>query len=840
MTNHRPDDTGKYPQLQPSLINISKILPRLSIRSKLVIAFVGLSALPIVFVSVYGLYSNVRTMKRVAMESLTHDVRNIREQTGNFMAGVESDLQVLHNSFLFERYVMDAGRGLARHPKALLAQMEKELVAFARTKRIYYQIRIVDEQRDELLRIECAGILDSSLLWSAVPPEALHHGDESYYFVLTENLAAGQIAFSPAELVYRGETRVPVISFAMPLYRTGGHTGILIANVFARDLFQEMQTERTLGIDEKVVLVAGDGHYLYNSDQQGQWNKLIATREEDNLQKDYPPAIAEMIASGDEGTITEVIGDIIEHTPLFPLRPGMQPGQGAPTFTGQLFVFESVPRAAITRDARSFAVTFLGFLILFLAGAIVLGLLATRQFTRPISELRHGAAILSSGNYGERLRIQTGDEIEELAKQFNVMAASLEAHELEIQQHRTHLQQMVEHRTKELVDEKEKLQAILDNVASALVLLDKNFRIQTASAAFASITGLRQEDVLGQDSRVVLRNNGICKATPPPGGVTPEKVESHVDRSLDASGGERYIEHITVPIRKNGDVALLLQIITDITRRKRLEQNLIESEKLMATGEMSAIIAHGFHNSLTSIKMILQLQRESKQLGRSARKSLGVALDSIYRMETMVQELLNFARPSPMEFRSESLNNLVNDSLALVQPSIAQHRIELKKTLDAGLPPMLLDTPHMKEAIVNVLLNAVQADESKETKPGIGLLSVSTKKVVLARTLRDIGFRDAREREPDDQPLTGPEITLRKGTECAVVSIADSGPGIDRALLPRIFDPFFTTKTNGTGLGLPMVKRTVNAHNGIILVKTMKGKGATFEILLPLKRTGVS
>ena len=775
-------------------------------------------------------------MERVALESLTHDVQNIRERTGNFMAGVESDLQVLRGSFLFERYVHSAGSDVVAPPKELLRAMENELVAFARTKRIYYQIRIVNEERDEVLRVECAGILDSTFLWSALPAAGLHHGGESYYFVLTENLPVGQIAFSPAELVYRGETRVPVITFAMPLYRTGKRLGILVANVFARDLFREMQTERTLGIDEKVVLVAGDGHYLYNSDERNQWNKLIASREEDNLQKDYPPAIAHMITSGEEGSVTEGIDDIVAHTPLFPLRSGVQVEQVAAALTEPLFVFESVPRAAITRDARSFALTFLAFLILFLSGAIVLGLLATEQFTRPISELRQGAAILSSGNYGKRLRVQTGDEIEELAKQFNAMAASLEAHEQEIQQHRTHLQQMVENRTRELVDEKEKLQAILDNVASAFVLLDSDFRIQTASAAFASITGLRQEDVIGQDSRVVLWNNGICKETPARYHIIPERVESHVDRSLDRSGGERFIEHITVPIRKDGEVASLLQIITDITDRRRLEQNLIQSEKLMATGEMSAIIAHGFRNSLTSIKMILQLQSESKQLGRAGKKSLGVALDSIYRMEAMVQELLNFARPSPMEFRAESLNTLVSDSLTLVQPTISQHRIELKNTLDAGLPLMLLDTPHLKEAIVNILLNAVQAIETNEPAAGTGSLSISTKKVVLSRTLRDFSPREVLENQTEDQPSTGREITLRRGTECAVVSISDSGPGIDQTLLSRIFDPFFTTKTNGTGLGLPMVKRTVNAHGGIIVVKSTREKGATFEILLPLKR----
>ena len=109
-----------------------------------------------------------------------------------------------------------------------------------------------------------------------------------------------------------------------------------------------------------------------------------------------------------------------------------------------------------------------------------------------------------------------------------------------------------------------------------------------------------------------------------------------------------------------------------------------------------------------------------------------------------------------------------------------------------------------------------------------------TKKVVLSRMLRDFSPRGTTENQKDDQSSSGTEITLRRGTECALLSISDSGPGIEKTLLSRIFDPFFTTKTNGTGLGLPMVKRTVNAHGGIVLVKSVRGKGTTFEIYLPL------
>src|SRR5512143_1459101 len=102
----------------------------------------------------------------------------------------------------------------------------------------------------------------------------------------------------------------------------------------------------------------------------------------------------------------------------------------------------------------------------------------------------------------------------------------------------------------------------------------------------------------------------------------------------------------------------------------------------MATGEMSAIVAHGFRNSLTSIKMILQLEQESKRLSSERKKSLAVALDSIARMETMVQELLNFARPSPIELAVEDVNALAGDSMALLHARASDAGIELTQSFD--------------------------------------------------------------------------------------------------------------------------------------------------------------
>ncbi len=184
-------------------------------------------------------------------------------------------------------------------------------------------------------------------------------------------------------------------------------------------------------------------------------------------------------------------------------------------------------------------------------------------------------------------------------------------------------------------------------------------------------------------------------------------------------------------MKEDGQLTSILEIITDVTRRQKFEEHAVRTERLMAVGEMSAFIAHEIRNALTSIKMILQLQRESANSRRMDRKSLEVALDSIYHLEGVVTGLLNFARPRPFVFRQASLNAVVSTAVAFVRPHFSSKRISLQQKLDPVLPTMTLDVTHLREALVNFLLNAIQALD------GRGEISVRTSTKTLRETLRE-------------------------------------------------------------------------------------------------------
>ncbi|MBI2503734.1 MAG: histidine kinase, partial [Candidatus Latescibacteria bacterium] len=193
------------------------------------------------------------------------------------------------------------------------------------------------------------------------------------------------------------------------------------------------------------------------------------------------------------------------------------------------------------------------------------------------------------------------------------------------------------------------------------------------------------------------------------------------------------------------------------------------------------------------VKIILQLEMERQDLNGTDREALEVAANSALRMESMVSDLLKFARPTPPVFAPHDLNQIVEEGIALAQYQLNQQGVQIICRLAPDLPAVMVDESHLKEAFINLVLNAAAAVAEE------GEMVVET-----------------RRRE------TAVEVT-----------VADDGCGIPEPHLGRIFDPFFTTRPEGTGLGLSIVRRTVEQHGGTISVESREGQGTRFTIRLP-------
>jgi signal transduction histidine kinase/uncharacterized protein YigA (DUF484 family) len=239
---------------------------------------------------------------------------------------------------------------------------------------------------------------------------------------------------------------------------------------------------------------------------------------------------------------------------------------------------------------------------------------------------------------------------------------------------------------------------------------------------------------------------------------------------------------------------------------RKLEETqaqLIQSAKLAAVGELAAGVAHEINNPLTSIIGFTRLLLDDLPPDHPMRADLETIDREAARTRHIVRTLLDFARTGEPVLVPADLNALVDESIMLVCTRSALARISLEKDL-SELPPVMLDINQIKQVLVNLLNNSVQAMSEG------GCLKVVT---------------SLAEREIDHVPRL-----------MAAVQVSDSGVGIPAENLGRIFDPFFTTKEvgQGTGLGLSVSYSIVEKHNGRIEVSSAPGKGSTFTVLLPV------
>jgi signal transduction histidine kinase len=228
---------------------------------------------------------------------------------------------------------------------------------------------------------------------------------------------------------------------------------------------------------------------------------------------------------------------------------------------------------------------------------------------------------------------------------------------------------------------------------------------------------------------------------------------------------------------------------------------MVKRERLAALGELSAIVAHEVRNPLGVIfNAVSSLRRLMLPQGDAA-MLLDILAEESDRLNRMVGDLLDYTRPRDPVLQPEDLARVLQDSLdAACQqtPGAADRNVTIAQEVEAGLPHVPMDRRLIRQALVNVAVNALQS------MPQGGRLHV----------------RASREE--------------REGRGLLRIDVADEGPGIPAELLHRVFEPFFTTKAQGTGLGLAVVKRILDEHHGEIAVDSSPGRGTTFTFRLPL------
>ena len=227
---------------------------------------------------------------------------------------------------------------------------------------------------------------------------------------------------------------------------------------------------------------------------------------------------------------------------------------------------------------------------------------------------------------------------------------------------------------------------------------------------------------------------------------------------------------------------------------KKSREALARSETLVALGQLSAGIAHEIRTPLTSIKLFIQSLEEELPLDDEQNRGFDIIRGEIDRMEETVRRFLDFARTAEPKFEMVAINKIIADAVSLVKTRIKRRGIILE-TSEGALPPISADKKQLTQVFLNLFLNSIEA------MPAGGKIVVS--------------------------------VGLNENEESLMITVEDTGCGIEESEIPYIFDPFFTTKETGTGMGLAIVYNAIEQHSGKIEVESRAGEGTRFTLSLP-------
>jgi len=328
----------------------------------------------------------------------------------------------------------------------------------------------------------------------------------------------------------------------------------------------------------------------------------------------------------------------------------------------------------------------------------------------------------------------------------------------------------------------------VDAITQAICFIDPRGVVRRANRVFADLIRLPVTAIPGRPWLTLL----------PPTWAEPvaRLLRAPDAPPLDVRAGERTLLVAAIPTGEPGAVVLLFD---DQTEKRRLQEQLLQSEKMSAIGQLIAGVAHDLNNPLASVVGFSDLLGEAADVPPRLAEPLAVIRQEAERASGIVRNLLSFARRQEGERQLQSIRPILESTLALLKNQLMAHKIELTLDVEAGVPEVEVHANHIKQVFVNIINNAAQA-------------------------IRGANRRNGRI-----------AISAKNWLDGVAVSISDNGPGVSEAVAQRVFEPFFSTKSEGegTGLGLSICQGIVKEHGGQITLDPGPGTGATFTVELP-------
>ncbi len=417
--------------------------------------------------------------------------------------------------------------------------------------------------------------------------------------------------------------------------------------------------------------------------------------------------------------------------------------------------------------------------------------LFTKRITIPLENLVGAAVRVSEGDFDTKIEVVTGDEVQELADNFNWMTQELKKQRISLEENLDEIG-----RLKHFSD------LVILSITNGLITMDRDGNIAAFNRMAEKILDTPAEKALGKSPNQVWGDTDAVSVM----ASLLQDEDSAGEAKLRwpaKDGGHRILEMGTAVIRE-GDGRAVGHIIlfSDLTEKKELEDRVKRADRLAALGTLAAGLAHEIKNPLTAIRTFVQLMPERHERPDFLEKFNRTVPRELDRVNNLLEDLLDLVRTPTLNISRVHVADCVGQVLETLEPEIEKRGVVVDLAIDADIQPVSADAEYLSRAIFNIVLNAVQA------MPQGGTLGISS----------------------EVRNVPGEEKTV-------LINISDDGFGIPEEHLDQIFNPFFTDKEGGTGLGLAVTNKIIEDQDGSITVRSERGKGTDFTISLPVFHT---
>ena len=421
----------------------------------------------------------------------------------------------------------------------------------------------------------------------------------------------------------------------------------------------------------------------------------------------------------------------------------------------------------------------------------------------------------------EKRLAELTDELVKTRRKLSVAEKAQQEFEAELDRHTSALAKTNELLKKEIYDRmlmekrlrnsEDKYRNLVENMNDVIYALDQNGGITYISPAIEGILHYSPTELIGMPFQLLLHQEDSPETEAFSTDVLTRGTVQKRFRLVAKTGETRWVRTSGKPVISDGKVLGIQGVLTDITKSKSLEDRLIRSERLAATGQLAVSIAHEINSPLQAIVVLLNTLSDEYADDDYLSQNIDILTRAFQSIRDTVKSLLDLNRPDRGSKQYVNVNPIIRQTVGLTQSYLKECKVDVEFDLAADIPDILIAPQQMSQVLLNMITNAVEAMTRLAPSKDSDAESREDEKKITFKTESKDGF--------------------------VIIRIADTGSGIEEEDLDHIFDPFYTRKkTMGMGVGLSICHGIIEDHDGSVVAENVPSGGTVFTITMPVDK----